>query len=386
MRKAGLCLRYDCNNYGSMLQIFATQRVIENLGWKYEIIVYDKKTISFLVKNITRIFNPYFMRGKIISLNRKIKLRKHSDEFKNNMVRLKCFQKFRNMHIGPYSITLKGEKQLVKSCEKYDAVIVGSDQLWTPAGLQSNFYNLLFVPNNIKKISFATSFGVTQIPKYQINKTKKYLMRIDYLSTREISGANLVKALTGREATVAADPTLLLSKEEWEEFFPFEKQSEEPYIFAYFLGTSKQHRELVEELAVTTKLKIITCPHLDEFVESDLNFGDEQRFDVGPIEFLNLIRGAKYICTDSFHGTVFSILNHKKFITFDRYTDAIRKSKNTRISSLFSLLGLEDRHSSCEVGSVFAKIEKTINYDDVDKKLVELRRSTLKFMNKALNE
>ena len=145
MKKAGLCVRYDCDNFGSMLQILATQKAIEQMGWKYEIIRYDKKTPLFYITNISRIFNPYFMKGKIENFLKNQKLKKYPELQKGNQKRRKCISRYRRKFIGPYSKVYKGYSNLVKGASDFDAVIVGSDQLWTPAGIKSKFYNLLFV-------------------------------------------------------------------------------------------------------------------------------------------------------------------------------------------------------------------------------------------------
>lgn len=383
MKTVGLCVRYDCNNYGSMLQIFAIEKAIEKCGCNYEIIRYDKKTISFLMKNISRVFNPYFIKGKYMGYKKTQMLKHHPDEYKQNQKRIELFSKYRRQYIGPYSSVFRGYLNLVEGTKTYDAVMVGSDQLWTPAGIKSRFYNLLFVPDNIKKISFATSFGVTSVPKGQRKLTAEYLNRIEYLSVREVSGQKLIKDLTGRDALVALDPTLLFSGDEWNEFFQIQEEQHGKYIFAYFLGTNIEHRKQVEKLSRVKNLKIISCPSMDEFVEYDLHFGDEQRYEVDPMDFLNLIRNAEYVCTDSFHGTVFSILNHKKFATFNRYDDELRKSKNGRIESLFFLLGLEDRHATGN-RCITDFIEKEIKYEEVEKKLQYLREESYEFLNGAL--
>lgn len=386
MKKLGLCVRYDCNNYGSMLQIFATQQAINKFGWRYELVRYDKKTIGFLLKNVTRLFNPYFMNGKIEDLKKIRNLEKHLEIKKKNNERLKCIENYRKTHIGPYSKVYKGYKSLQEGAKNYDAVMVGSDQLWTPAGIQSKFYNLLFVPEDVRKIAFATSFGVVEIPKNQVEMTKEYLRRIQFLSVRENSGAAIVKKLTGRDIVVAADPTLLFSGKEWLSFFEYKRMVEKPYIFAYFLGDTKEHRAAVTTLAKEFGLEVVTCPHMDQFVEQDLNFGDEQLFDVGPIEFLNLIRGATYVCTDSFHGSIFSILNHKKFVTFNRYNDELLKSKNSRINSLFEILGLENRHYILGCTNIVDMMKTEIDYKEVDIRLESLRKKTFEFLETSLRD
>lgn len=387
MAKLGLCVRYDCNNYGSMLQILATQRVVDKYDYEYELIRYDKKTLKFYLLNSVRLFNPYFMKGKLLKIAKKIKIRKYSDVQIGNNKRILLFKKFREENLGPYSPIFKGYSKLREGAKRYEVIMVGSDQLWTPAGLNTRFYNLLFVPNKIKKVSLATSFGVVEIPKLQVNKTRKYLDRIEYLSVRELAGKKIVKELTGRDVLVALDPTLLLKKTEWDEIIPYNRENIEPYIFAYFLGTNSEHREIVELLYSKTGYRIITCPHMDEFVSCDLEFGHEKRFDVDPVGFLNLIRNAEYICTDSFHGTIFSIIYHKKFLTFDRYQDRIRKSKNSRIDSLFDLLNLSDRRFGENYkNDILGNINKEINYDFVDSRLLELQKDTFIFLDEALKK
>lgn len=384
MKKAGLCVRYDCNNFGSMLQILATQKAVNQAGWDYEIIRYDKRTPLFYLTNVTRLFNPYFMKGKIAAFEKKRKLKAYPEVQKGNAVRNRCIDQYRKKYIGPYSSIYKGYENLVKGAKKYDAVIVGSDQLWTPAGIKSKFYNLLFVPDQINKVSFATSFGVGEVPPSQKRMTTQYLSRIDHISVRETRGVEMIKELTGREATVALDPTLLFAGDEWREIFPEKRVIDEPYILAYFLGTNEEHRDAVEQLKKDTGLRVATIPFMDVFVERDLSFGDERLFEVGPVEFLNLIRGAEYICTDSFHGSVFSILNHKQFITFNRTNSNDKQTRNSRIDSLFGLLGLETRRYQTGM-RLKDVISQTIDYDSIDKKLIELRGETMGFLDNALN-
>lgn len=385
--KVALCVRYDCNNYGSMLQIFATQQSLKAIGYEIELLRYDKNilTPSFAIKNLPRLLNTDFVRGKIARINKKIKKRRHQEVFSGDSLRRSRFAEFREKYIGPYSPVYKGYDAICVAANMYDAVMVGSDQLWAPAGLESNYYNLLFVPDNIKKISYATSFGVSTIPRSQIKKTAAYLNRIDFLSVREISGAKIVKELTGRDVVVAADPTLMLTREEWCELFPPKELYTEKYIFAYFLGDNQEHRNLVNELKKLTGYKIICCPHLDSFREADCGFGDVQRYDTDPEDFLNLIRGAEYICTDSFHGSIFSILNHKHFVTFNRFKSNDRLSKNSRIDSLFEKLGLEDRRNRATTAKdLLDQLNASINYTEVESRLEEVRKETEEFLRNAL--
>lgn len=382
MRKIGICVNYAVNNYGSMLQLLATQRAVEKCGCDYEFIRYNKKTLGFMIKNLPRLFNPYYLRGVRMRFQKKRSFKSHPDIQAGNELRLKYFREYRERHFCKYSPEFKGYRNLVQGASRYDAVMVGSDQLWTPAGILGRFYNLLFVPDAIRKISYSTSFGVNRVPKNQVSMTREYLNRIDHLSVREQRGKQIVKELTGRDdCMVALDPTLLLDRKEWNALIPEKTVEEGAYIFCYLLGTNPEHRRLAEELARATGLKIVTTPHLDDFVEEDLHLGI-QRFDVGPEEFLNLIRGAKYVCTDSFHGSIFSILNHKQFVTFNRFNDGDKQSRNSRIDSLFSILGLEDRRYS---GELREQLDRPIDYAAVEERLCAARRDSMDFLTRALD-
>lgn len=385
MKKIGLAVCYDTKNFGSQLQVLATIKKIEELGYDTEIIRYKKTlTPTFIVQTIPRLFNVDFISNKLRAMKKKKSIEKYSDIAKNILVRNKRFDDFVKRYFTKISHPYKGWERLVKeSAENYDGFLCGSDQLWLPMNLGSHFYTLEFAPENKPKIAYATSFGVSSIPKNQKKATTKYLNRFSALSNREISGSKIVEELTGMPSQVVCDPTLLLSGAEWFEVIPNRKVIEEPYIFCYFLGTNEEHRKMAKEVHGKTGLKIVTCPFLDNFVETDMNFGDIQLFDMDAEDFVNLIRHAEYICTDSFHGSVFSILNHKKFVTFSRFSDESKGSRNSRIDSLFELTGLKDRH--CK-GDVVNNVMKDIDYNAVDEKLCILRKESIEFLDNALKQ
>lgn len=240
---------------------------------------------------------------------------------------MQAFDKFRKDKFTKLSPILVGYDNLCKGANRYSAVVTGSDQLWSPAGLPTNFYNLMFVPDHIRKISIASSFGVKTIPWYQVSRTREYLNRIEFISMRENRGSEIVKELTGRNVPTILDPVFIFNESEWLELIPMNTEYEEPYIFAYFLGANHTHREAVKSVAKQLGCKIVTLRHLDQYVENDERFGDFAPYDVDPARFLNLLRGAKYVCTDSFHGSVFSIIHHKPFVTFNRYDEIVNTRK-----------------------------------------------------------
>ena len=153
----------------------------------------------------------------------------------------------------------------------------------------------------------------------------------------------------------------------------------EPYIFAYFLGANPEYRKQVRKLAESTGLKIVALRHMDQYVEDDESFGDYAPYDVAPDRFLNLLRGAEYVCTDSFHGTCFSIINEKRFMIFNRYANTSATSKNSRIDSLCQNLGVSDRRFSGDIST----IQKIIDYEKVYCKLAKLKQKTDQYINAA---
>ena len=174
----------------------------------------------------------------------------------------------------------------------------------------------------------------------------------------------------------------MFNEEEWLDLIPYNNEINEPYIFAYFLGANLSHREAVKSVAKKLNCKIVTLRHLDQYVDADEQFGDYAPYDVDPAQFLNLLRGAKYVCTDSFHGSVFSIIHHKPFVTFNRYAENSKYSKNSRIDTLCNNLGLENRRF-VTVDELYEQLIQCINYTIVDKKLSALKAQTNEYLNKA---
>lgn len=213
----------------------------------------------------------------------------------------------------------ESKKELSENCSRYEAILVGSDQLWLPGNIAADYYTLNFVPNYINTIAYATSFGQSSLPNDSTKLAKVFLSKIKHISVREEAGAKLINNITGRKVPVVCDPTLLFSDKDWmiiQEDVPI---IENDYILVYFLGRNSLHREFVTRLKKETGLKVVCLPHIDEYVKSDESCSDVRLYDVDPGQFLNLIRNAKYVCTDSFHCSVFSIQYEREFFTFRRF-------------------------------------------------------------------
>ncbi len=377
----GVCIKYAHENYGGMLQAYATISLLEKLGIEYELIRYDKShSLSFKIKALPRIFNSVFLNDKVEILKKKIGKEKHPEFAKNDAIRMQAFHDFvseKFVNLAPVSI---GYKQLCVDSLKYSAVVTGSDQLWSPAGLSTNFFNLMFVDDSVRKISYASSFGVSNIPWYQKKRTRQYLNRLDYISMRENRGAEIVKELTGKNVPVVVDPVMMFTASEWDKLIPQKQVTDGEYIFAYFLGDNQEFRQAVKNLSKQTGLKIVALRHMDQYVPADEQFGDEAPYNVGPVEFLNLLRNAKYVCTDSFHGSVFSIIYHKQFIVFNRYSNKSKHSKNSRIDTLCANIGVADRRYN---SNFIQQMQASIDYSAVDRNVEILKQEAYTYLDNA---
>ena len=383
--KIGCCLAYykNHNNYGTSLQGYATVKVLQSLGHEVKIIKYVKRDSLLRKLQIAPLqlisggWKAYLHRIK------KYKLAKGNSQYATNIrIRTNANNSFKDANMESLCDQYIGYRALHKGSRNYDAVLVGSDQVWTPLGLYSNFFNLMFVDKDVRKISYASSFGVGVIPSWQKHATGKYLDRIDFLSVRELKAKEIVDTLSHKKAQVVCDPTLLLTRQEWEsEFKDIIPKVERKYIFCYILGSNVETREEITRFAKHKDLKIVTLRHTDEYLECDENFGDECPYDVNPLDFLQLIANAEYIFTDSFHCTVFSTIFNKQFVTFYRFNSKSTNSRNSRIDSLFDLLGLQDR---LFVGDLNIQTDKSIDYATVNKRIAALREDSLMFLKNAL--
>lgn len=208
---------------------------------------------------------------------------------------------------------------------------------------------------------------------------------IDKTEKVEHSGQKLVKEIANRDVPVVCDPTLLFTGDEWMAIQQKEPIVKEKYILCYFLGNNPPHREFAKRLKEATGRKIIALTHLDEFVKSDEGYADETPYDIDPADFLNLIRNAEYVCTDSFHCSVFSILYKRQFFTFRRYNRNTKQSTNSRLDTLFHMAGITGRLLTGEENIANClKIET--DFESVHKKLEGIRQKSYEYLLSALKD
>lgn len=379
-KKIGCAIAYrkGQNNYGTSLQGYAMIKKIQQLGYDVEIINYIKQFT--LLDKIKWVINSYRC-----GLGRNIKVKKQSlpvDYVRNIGIRTAAVDAYKEKKLLPLFHDYRGYEALSNGSKNYDVVIVGSDQVWIPTGLPTKFYNLLFVDDNVRKVAYASSFGVQEIPDFQKKATGAYLDRFYKIGVREKRGKEIVDALSHQTAQVVADPTLLLSREEWEEEIASSViNDKEPYMFCYLISENEDARAKATELAKQKGLKIICIRHLEKYRAVDDTYGDEAPYNVGPNEFVKYIRNAEYVVTDSFHCTVFSHIFHKNFLTFYRSSTG-KNARNSRIDSLISVLG-SSKNKLYAVGGMKG-IDAEVNWNTVDENLSKLRESSMNFLKEAL--
>lgn len=386
MKRVALVTCYFQPNYGSQLQAYATQRALDKLGIENETIRIDglrneinKAKYRYF---LSRIFDMNTINDKMATVRKVVAQWRNPEYARNLSVRVRMFREFADTMFR-LSDTYSSKEELTRSANRYSAFLVGSDQLWLPSNIEADYYTLNFVPDKIRRIAYATSFGVSTLPKRQAGKAKHFLKRIDHIAVREKSGQELVKKLTGQGVPVVCDPTLLFTAEEWNEMASVKPFTGGKYIFCYFLGNNPEQRDWVKRLSAHTGYKIVQMKHCDEYIDSDEGFADETPYDVGPKEFIRLIRDACYVCTDSFHCSVFSMLYSKRFFTFRRYNNDSPISTNSRLYSLLSLAGIEER-LLCGNEDITSCTGMKIDYDQVHTKLGELRRFSYNWLESAL--
>ena len=390
MKKVAIVSCYFKHNYGSMLQAYATQMALDKLGYENETI-----NISDFDSEIKKKKIKYFIKASLTSdiLLSKIGMAKNVlvQKFVKNEYtglsrqRAEKFDAFGKKYFK-LSQTYPSQADLAKKCaENYSAVLVGSDQLWLPSNIAADYYTLSFVPKDVNSIAYATSFGQSSLPKDSAKKASQFLQRIRHISVREETGRAIVKSLTGRNIPVVCDPTLLFTGSEWLDIQRNESLIDGNYILCYFLGNNPPHRDFAKCLRDETGFKIVALTHLDEYVKCDNGYADETPYDVDPADFLNLIRNAAYVCTDSFHCTVFSILYEREFFAFRRYARVTRQSTNSRLDTLFKLAGIDGRILD---GSENVKscIKRKIDYAAVHENIENVRSSSYNYLTSALED
>ena len=368
-------------SYGSPLQTLATQVAFKKCGLQLELFCFEMSGKDNLKRRLLKAVhhpNVIIDKGKeywndfVHSGYKDIKIKRNdafSDFIHQNAV---CTKVLNNVE--------ERDKKILE----YQIVLSGSDQTWNPINFGEKYFTCEFVPDSIRLVSYASSFGTERIPDNQREGTKKYLGRFSKISLRETSGREIIRGLTGNIYPVVLDPTLLLKREEWNKYALNLRPIDEKYIFTYFLSEQKIFRRKVKDLKEKTKFHIAAVPHVIQYIQADVDYSDILINECAPNEWISLIRDAEYVCTDSYHGMIFSIIFRKQFIVMKRFKDGSSVSANTRIYEVLDKLGLKDR--LWNGGDIYSQIEQKIDFDLVEERLKKYREFSYNYIKNILNE
>lgn len=362
------------NNYGSVLQALALQEFIHNYEEiDYEIVNQFGKSITspdnFLNKlktiGVVKTFQRVFWKIGITGLRK----------------RSKKVQFFVDSNLN-VSGKIYTEEMFDKINSDYDAFLCGSDQIWNPnlVALDS-IYWLGFANINKPCIAYAPSIGVNQVDSNSAKCIERNLLNFDAISCREHSGTALINKIFGTTKCVTTlDPTLLIGNGFWDKYTK-NRLIDGDYIFVYLLRGNRHQRKIIEKFASLADIKIVTIPFLETEhpVWYDFKFGDIKYWDAAPDEFINLIRYARYVFTDSFHGTVFSIIYHTPFFIFPK----VGKAQMNRILDLLVTTGINDRIID-DLNDIFKMVSSPIDWETADKNLSNERIKSKHFLDEAI--
>lgn len=374
------------NNYGNRLQNYAVQELLKEYGDVYTVRCEKKipvktetrKFSRYMPKHIkmaldSRFLNIYHLSNRQMNfVERLAYFLKHKNEIKAAIVeRNEAFRKFDRKYINYEEelLHLNGDdnESWVKS---YDAWVCGSDQIWNPTYPTATRNAFLQFAEKSRRIALSVSIGLSDT-KSMLPEYSEWINGIPYLSVREDRAAEIVKELTGRNADVFLDPTMLIPIEKWQQIAE-NATTNLPKRFAvgYFLGIrEKNYIDYINK-----QLKDI------EYVDL-LNGEAPQYLSFGPDNVIDAIRNAEIVFVDSFHGAVFSILFNKQFVVFERVEDG--KSMNSRLKTLLKKFGLENRVYN---GNNEEELKQQIDYSKTDE-ILNLERNRVKaFLDKAMND
>ena len=348
------------HNFGSNLQTIATSIILKRLG-------FDPTVVNYIPERVTA---RSFWRNAFASPIAFLKGIVNVPTFYRN---LSIYDSFLSRYCS-LSAPIYDKDCFKSKCPTADIYLTGSDQVWNSKHNRSINTRYFFEGIQGKKISYGSSFGVESIDSEEISTFKELLKEYSAISVREESAKIIVESM-GYKATQVLDPTLLLTREEWSKFCS-EKKIKFPYLLMYVpynIANKPLLYQAGREIAKKHNLKIVAFSwdfRKEKLADITVNYAD-------PGDFLNLMSNASIVLTNSFHGTAFSINLNKQFVVF------MPSGFGTRISSLLTLCGLQDRLMS-DLNSLKV-LEKEIDYSIVNNILEKEREASLDYLKRALN-
>ena len=382
-RKIGQITLYNYN-YGSALQCFATQQVVQEL--KYSCVLFRQRVKNkklyqlfyFLTASVQMVLHPTdaieFMRMMKAKRKTALSALKEND--------FQGIQKFIEEDICSVEATYRQMKR-ASHTDEYTAFLSGSDQVWNGSWfLRNDAYFLKFAPPG-KRIAWAPSFGIDHVASYNCRRFAKDIASYRHLSVREKSGVQIIKQLTGQTAVQVIDPVLLLTAQQWRGLYQKKattKVLSKPYVFFYFLNEPSSYVLDYLDRCIADGLPIVAFASNYDCLKKRKHVV----FEGGsPWNYLMLLDGAAEVCSDSYHALAFSLLFHKKMCIFRRnYLHSSDQSE--RITSIMSQLGIQNRFIQKEWRP--EDFKEPIPFEKIDQVLWEERSQAKKKKKKALEE
>lgn len=392
MKKIGIVTFVKCDNYGAELQAYALQKKLNNLGYDAEVIDLEKEN-GVLESSFSTYKNAILNRIKVYGLLRgiikvseliidKYNVKKSAKKYSNLIERKhKIFDSFFCNFIKHSSkyYTLDEIRKIEHM--PYNIMIAGSDQIWNY--MQTNYLDVFFLMManrwSARKISYAASFSVGDIPTNLREKYQSYLNNMDAISVRELNALDIVHNCSSQKATLVLDPTLLLTRNEWvsyigiKDYLPKNKK----FVVIYTLSGSHYIYTLAKNIAKKLSVEVINIKHGYERKKGD--DGIIHITDAGPREFISIYNQAVYVITDSFHGTAFAINFNISFTTLLNPASNI----NSRALSILKLTGTESR-LIYDDGNNKEPNSLKIDFNPINSIIESLRKSSLDFLEKNL--
>lgn len=362
------------DNFGNRLQHYALVKTLTDLGNYVDTYVRFVRRQNYWVRTVKHTIKWILKETGIKQYNDVstfIEVRKRWSHY--NKQREMLFEKFNKNYIGNTTFLNSFKDILNIDISKYDFGITGSDQVWHNWHIQEyelEFFYLLFMPET-KRISYAASFGFEQFPPKDLEIHKKGLKELADISCREKGGCDLIQELVNRKAVNVLDPTLLVKAEEWISLEEKPKYLIEgkKYLLVYFLGKFDSYKSMIHHYAKKNDLEIINI----------LSLKDRKFFPTGPCEFIYLLHHAEFVCTDSFHATVFSIIFHRQFRCFPRKEEGMENMFG-RIIDLCNKLNMNEGIAGLENNN----LNQFIDFKNTDEMLQNYRRESLEFIGRAI--
>lgn len=321
MTRVGIMTFLHNDNYGSILQAWALQQTLTELG-------FDAVHIDYAPSKQEKLRNLLLSGNSPKLILEGVRKKSATSKMHGG------FDGFRQANIVT-TAPCRDHAALKQAADDFDVLLCGSDQIWSPVWLNPAYF-LDF--SDKPKVSYAPSLGVKDMPNhYKRCKMSRLIKRFCAVSVREQEGASLLRHMAGIDADVMPDPVMLVPKEKWQSVMDSHVPAEK-YILCYFIGDNPAYWETVEAVAAKEQCAVYVIPR----TEGARNAGHALEEDVPPQRWLGLINGAAHVVTDSFHGATFSAILNKTCTIVRRYREDDPESKNSRIDQLLRNLCVSD--------------------------------------------